>query len=85
MPLIIGSVILIGAAGLTYYLFFSPVPLVDTVSSSRYENVSIFSEARLDIEAVTDSPVWSSINRESTVPALNLQVISRKQNPFQSF
>lgn len=86
VPIIAGLLILAGASALTYYLFFSPVPFVDLVGkSARYESVSKFSKVNLDIDSVTNSPVWAALVRESPVPPLNLEVIQKKTNPFRSF
>lgn len=82
IPFAVGGIILVAAAALTYYLFFSPAPFVDTVGSDEYESVSVFARANLDIESVTDSPVWSALERESPVQPLSPQVFSRRDNPF---
>jgi len=85
VPLIAGSVVLIAVAFLAYYLFFSPAPIVDVIGSSGFETTTTFSQAKLDVEAVVNSPVWTSLQRESQVESLNPQIISVKTNLFQSF
>jgi len=85
VPLIAGSVILIAVSFLAYYLFFSPAPIVDVIGTPGFETTATFSQAKLDVEAVINSPVWTSLQRESPVPPLVTQIISAKTNLFQSF
>jgi flagellar basal body-associated protein FliL len=85
IPLIAGSVVLVAAAFFAYYLFFSPVPIVDVIGTPGFETTETFSQAKLDVESVINSPVWTSLQRESQVPPLVTQIISEKTNLFQSF
>ncbi|MFA4999124.1 MAG: hypothetical protein WC519_00015 [Parcubacteria group bacterium] len=85
IPLLIGGAVLIVAALLAYYLFFSPAPIVDIIGSSGYQSTSVFSVATLDIDSVVNSQVWNAIQKESLVPPIVSEVISAKENPFQSF
>jgi len=84
--LIIGILILVGAAFLIYYLFFLPVPIAeDLARPDGYKNISFFAQADLDIESVMHSPTWRLLQKESLVPPLITEIIAPKANPFQTF
>ena len=55
--IIVGMLILAGAAFLIYYLFFLPAPIAkDFTRPDRYKDISLFTQANLDIESVMHSP-----------------------------
>ncbi|MFA4999664.1 MAG: hypothetical protein WC519_02990 [Parcubacteria group bacterium] len=84
VPLLIGFVVIAVMGLLAYYLFFSPAPIVDIVGSDKYESTAAFSKATLDVDSVINSPVWNALQTASPVPALITQIISVRENPFQS-
>ncbi|MDD5098827.1 MAG: hypothetical protein PHP35_00580 [Candidatus Colwellbacteria bacterium] len=86
IAIIIALVILAVGGGLTYYLFFSPVPLAERiVGSQQFQAVSQLSNIRIDAESVTGSSVWSSLSAPEGLSELDTSLPSRRGNPFESF
>ncbi|MDD4930991.1 MAG: hypothetical protein PHG66_02425 [Candidatus Colwellbacteria bacterium] len=83
----IAGAILIVAGVMTYYVFFSPVPLVEQIgnTSDKYQSVSKLAGANVDVEKITESSVWKSLNRTGSMPTLTPQLPSRRSNPFEAF
>lgn len=81
----IGSIVLIITALLSYNLFFSPAPVIETEKSEGYQRASLFANAKLDVDSVLHLPAWKLLNQETFVPQLIIEVQEAKINPFQQF
>ncbi|MBZ1348842.1 MAG: hypothetical protein KY053_01240 [Candidatus Liptonbacteria bacterium] len=65
-----------------YYLFFAPVPLIDSAFKTEVQFVSEVSKITFDPSLVTDSEVFISLEEYVKLPELR---DPGRSNPFGSF
>ncbi len=65
-----------------YYLFFAPVPLIDSAFKTEVQSVSEISKITFNPSLITDSEVFVSLKEYVKLPELR---IPGRPNPFESF
>ena len=65
-----------------YFLFFSPTPLIDTITPSNLATTEKISEVTIDSSKIVNDPVLKTFRQYGTVPSIG--TVGRP-NPFAGF
>ncbi|MDE2099212.1 MAG: hypothetical protein KGL39_18305 [Patescibacteria group bacterium] len=78
------AAVIVGLFAATYFVFFSPAPLVESVLPGSVSSISQINNVNLDVTPLTDSPVYQMITATSGPGAPSVGTVGRP-NPFQPF
>ena len=80
--IIAGSIIVALIVAGAYYLFFAPVPFIETVVPEKLDPISRISKIQVDPAKIINSPIYQSLKEQ--VPQVKIEGAGRV-NPFQPF